>query len=54
MCSRLGEFCDSLGLLEGELRGLVTEIIATFDLSPHNIMLKPGQWTLVALALLQM
>lgn len=50
----LGEFCDSLDLLEGELRGLVTEIIATFDLSPHNIMLKPGQWTLVALALLQM
>ncbi|CAL4114488.1 unnamed protein product, partial [Meganyctiphanes norvegica] len=50
----LGELCGSLGLLEGEIRVLVTEIIATFDLSPHNIMLKPGQWTLVALTLLQM
>ena len=45
---------DQGSLLLGDVNGRLRRLVATFDLGPENVLLRPTEWNLAAVALLDM
>ena len=43
-----------MGILRGDINEILGKLVFSFDLTAENVVLKPEEWTLVAIFLLKM